>query len=97
LLKETLSRIAKQDFALPVGADEYTLVLNVVEALGSTDPELRDELGYNILSNWLLDKKILQHDQLVQLLQLSVSDEMLFKVSAKRIRTASSYGHSLLF
>lgn len=78
MLKEELRIIVGNNFSLPQGIDEYSMVQQVVDLLSSTDPELRDKLAYRILNNWLLEKKLLPDEQLVKLLDNAISHNMLF-------------------
>ncbi|OPH47042.1 hypothetical protein BC351_40410 [Paenibacillus ferrarius] len=78
VLKEELRIIVGNNFSLPQGIDEYSMVQQVVDLLSSTDPELRDKLAYRILDNWLLEKKLLPDEQLVKLLNNAISHNMLF-------------------
>lgn len=76
--KELLRNIVNDDYNLPDGKDEFEAVQEVVGILGSTDAELRDELGYAVLNKWLLVKNLLNDKQLELLLEQALSQEMLF-------------------
>ncbi|TXK72383.1 DUF2785 domain-containing protein [Paenibacillus sp. N3.4] len=78
MLKEELSKIVENEYALPEGIDDYLIVKQVILVLSSPDPELRDKLAYRILYNWLLEKKLLQDEQLENLLEDAISQSMLF-------------------
>ncbi|HLP08271.1 MAG TPA: DUF2785 domain-containing protein [Opitutaceae bacterium] len=45
--------IARHDFALPAGAAAPELAGELVDFVGSPDPERRDELGYTITAEWV--------------------------------------------
>lgn len=79
MIKEELRKIVENGYAVPEGADEYPMVQKVIQVLGSIDPELRDDLGYDILQNWLVEQSLLTKEQLEDLLVYSISDEMLLK------------------
>jgi len=50
--------IKANDFAVPEGAAPGALLLEVcTDLLGSPDPELRDQLGYDIADAWILRRK----------------------------------------
>jgi hypothetical protein len=50
--------IKANDFAVPEGAAPGALLLEVCgDLLGSPDPELRDQLGYDIADAWILRKR----------------------------------------
>jgi hypothetical protein len=51
--KEFWREIAKNDFLLPTGHGARGYLDELLQNLGSTDPELRDELSLSILSTWL--------------------------------------------
>ncbi len=45
--------IAAHDYALPTGASAMALATELAGLAASTDPELRDEYGYDILARWI--------------------------------------------
>ena len=45
--------IAEKEYAVPEGEKAGALALELVDLLGSTDPELRDTYGYEILARWV--------------------------------------------
>jgi hypothetical protein len=47
--------IADAEYALPTGHDRLVLTAELVEYLGSPDPELRDTFAYEILGTWVED------------------------------------------
>lgn len=51
--------IAAQKMALPAGESAPALAAELVGALGSTDPEMRDDLAFSILSSWIYGEKLL--------------------------------------
>lgn len=79
MIKEELRKIVVNGYAVPEEVKEFTMVQKVVQVLGSTDPELRDDLGYDILQNWLVEQSRLTNEQLEDLLVYAISDEMLLK------------------
>ncbi|RZT24019.1 MULTISPECIES: DUF2785 domain-containing protein [Fictibacillus] len=76
--KEELRSIIKDDYNLPDGKTEFEAIQDIIGILGSTDAELRDTLGYGILNQWLLKKKLLNEEQLEILLDKALSEDMLF-------------------
>ena len=56
--------IVAQKFALPAGESAAALAAELVGSLGATDPEMRDDLAFTILSSWIYDKKLLGPDEL---------------------------------
>jgi Protein of unknown function (DUF2785) len=51
--------IAKADYAPPAGADVPALTIELLDMLGSPDPELRDQLAYSALASWIYERKLL--------------------------------------
>ena len=45
--------IVKNDYKPPAGTSPSELALELSKSLGSPDPEMRDELAYNILATWI--------------------------------------------
>jgi hypothetical protein len=50
---DRLRAIVAADYAVPESTGVTELTPGLLEALGSTDSELRDELAYQILANWI--------------------------------------------
>lgn len=51
--------IKAQKFDVPAGASAPDLAVELGALFGSPDPELRDELSYEILAAWILEKRVL--------------------------------------
>ena len=51
--KEFWASIAKNDYAVPEGHTLDELTQTLFGYLGSTDPELRDDIAYGVYANWL--------------------------------------------
>jgi hypothetical protein len=66
-LKERLGAIAEAEFTLPEGEDVNQIIEACLAHLGSTDPELRDELIYLVLARWST-RGVLGEDEKKQLL-----------------------------
>ena len=62
--------IAADHYAVPANQSAATLAHEVSQLLGSPDPEMRDDLAYNILAHWIYRLNILQTADL-----LSLTDE----------------------
>lgn len=60
--------IARSKFAVPAGQDAFALVGELSGYLGSTDPELRDDLAYSIIYTWIVEQKQFSAAQLNALL-----------------------------
>ena len=46
-------QIAQNNYAVPTGGDVASLTDELIELLGSRDPELRDEIAYSTLAAWI--------------------------------------------
>ncbi|MFS1514864.1 DUF2785 domain-containing protein [Chengkuizengella sp. SCS-71B] len=76
-LKELLMEIKNNEWKIPDGMNHFQLSLDMLENIGSTDPELRDHLIYSGL--WtMINKKTLTEDQMKEILALSLSEKHLF-------------------
>ena len=51
--KEFWATLAKNDYAIPAGHTLNELKETLFGYLGSTDPELRDDIAYGVYANWL--------------------------------------------
>ena len=51
--KEFWNSIARSDYQIPSGHTLENLTGILFDSLGSTDPELRDEIAYIVYANWL--------------------------------------------
>lgn len=51
--KEFWAKIHKNKYEIPTGHTLAELTRELFSYLGSTDPELRDEIGYEVFANWL--------------------------------------------
>ncbi|TGA97681.1 DUF2785 domain-containing protein [Sporolactobacillus shoreae] len=77
-LKNRLLEIQKNGYVLPKGLSEFEAVQLVMRSLSSPDGELRDALGYTILSKWLVEEHLLNGRQLKEILKQAVSEDMLY-------------------
>lgn len=66
--------IAKEKFELPAGEQAVPLGDELIGNLGSTDPELRDDLAFSILTSWIYQKKLLGPDDLRRMVLLLQSN-----------------------
>lgn len=51
--KEFWFALPKNDYKIPDGYDLHNLTKTLFSYLGSTDPELRDDIAYSVHANWL--------------------------------------------
>jgi hypothetical protein len=77
-LKKELKTIIENNYELPKEKTELEAVKILMTALGSIDAQLRDDFAYNILSHWILEKRLLTSKELKELIYEVVSDKMLF-------------------
>ncbi|MFX3617046.1 MAG: DUF2785 domain-containing protein [Sporolactobacillus sp.] len=77
-MKKQLIKIRENDFSIPIGFDERSATELVLNALRSTDGELRDDLGYTILSKWIVEKERIGPETLKKLLKQAIAEKMLF-------------------
>jgi len=61
--------IAAHKYELPAGTSAQQLVPELLANLGSSDPVLRDDLSYSILTAWIYEKKLLAPDDLVKIVR----------------------------
>ena len=66
--KEFWKQIAKNDYRLPAGASPAALIDELTNNLGSPDPELRDDLAYDISAAWIYRDGLLSGDELRSLI-----------------------------
>lgn len=54
-LKKLLNSVKSNDYVVPQGVNCYELSLVMIENIGDTDSDLRDDLILSILSKWIVD------------------------------------------
>jgi hypothetical protein len=62
--KQQWQAIIKNNYALPPGHTAAELAPQLSRMLGSPDPELRDEIAFDILSTWIYQTRVLTPDDL---------------------------------
>jgi len=60
--KEFWTEISKNEFEIPAGNTLAELTRELFSYLGSTDPELRDDIGYTVFANWLKQEQYYAED-----------------------------------
>lgn len=60
--------VAAKEFAVPAGVPLPTLLDELTQLLGDVDPELRDDLGYSTLANWIYRQRVVSVDERLRLL-----------------------------
>ena len=76
-LKEQLLEIRENDWAIPTGIDVHQFALEMMDNIGSTDSELRDELILELVCTMIIEK-VLPKEQIRERLDISLSDKHLF-------------------
>jgi len=66
--------IVAANFAPPTDADKVQLARELAQTAGSTDPELRDELGFEISARWIRRAGILTDEEVRELMRLHVAN-----------------------
>ena len=77
-LKSDLTRIKATEFCLKDGEKAHDYLKPMLKYIGDPDGELRDSLIYEILVQWIEDKKYFSNKELYDLLDTIISDEFLF-------------------
>ncbi|WIV12707.1 DUF2785 domain-containing protein [Proteiniborus sp. MB09-C3] len=77
VLKRMLKQIKEENYSVPTNVNVNDIVLEMMNNIGNTDPELRDKLIYSIMFYWIKDNKI-TIDKLKELLAISIDDNHLF-------------------
>ena len=57
-------QIQQNKYAVPAGQKAFPLAQELSSYLGSTDPELRDDLAYSILATWLANARLFSTEEL---------------------------------
>jgi len=55
--KEFWTELGKNSYEIPAGHTLSELTQEVFSYIGSTDPELRDDIGYTVFANWLKQER----------------------------------------
>lgn len=78
VLKERLNRISEDGFRVDSDKERFELALTAMAQIGSTDPELRDELIYTAFCFWILEQEAFTAVHLHQLFDLAIDENHLF-------------------
>lgn len=76
-LKQQLISIKNNNWTIPSDINKYELALQMIENIGSIDPELRDELILELLSDMIVENQ-LTDGEVKNLLELLLSEKHLF-------------------
>lgn len=75
---QTLQGVGETGYQVPDGGDPYLIVQEILDHLGSPHAELRDRLGYTVLSQWIYRQRLLTPSQLHQIYTRVISSDMWF-------------------
>jgi hypothetical protein len=76
-LKRELQAIQENHYAVPEDVDAYPYAQWMLDAIGSTDAELRDHLIYSTLAKWITNG-VFREKELRGLLLQALSEDYLF-------------------
>ena len=76
-IKTLLTAIRNNDYRISDDQEHFVLSQKMIDHLGSPDPELRDELIYDIIANWI-EADLLDAGQLKQILDVCLDSSHLF-------------------
>jgi hypothetical protein len=77
ILKEKLIEVENNKYFMENDEQYFSLALEMMDSIGSLNPELRDNLIYGTLSNWILNNRF-TFEQLENLLNIGVDKYHLF-------------------
>lgn len=77
-LKQRLNKIRDDNWNVPKGANSYELALELMDNIGSTDPELRDLLVLELLFKMVVEND-LSDSEVRKISELALSENHLFK------------------
>jgi hypothetical protein len=96
-LKEKLQTLAGNEFRLSEQDDLSEIVPAMLNYIGSTDPELRDELIYSAFATWILRYHALNPEQLRNLLPIILDERhMLYKLGEQDSDSVFTRSFSIL-
>lgn len=77
-LRMKLKKIVDNDFMLHEGGDKYEYLALMLEHIGDTDAEIRDDYIYSILATWISEGEYFTSEETIDLLNKLLSDEHSF-------------------
>lgn len=76
-LKEQLISLKNNNWSIPKDVNNYELALRLLDNIGATDPELRDELILELLATMILEN-VLTDEEVKEILAIELSEKHLF-------------------
>ncbi|MEH7464297.1 DUF2785 domain-containing protein [Bacillus thuringiensis] len=95
-LKQELQQIKKNNYVVPEDVDAYPYAQWMMDYIGSTDAELRDELIYSTLERWITDEVFRQKELRGLLLQALSPDYLFYKIGEKGTDSVFKRAFSIL-
>lgn len=96
ILKKRLQEIKMNDYQLPQEINYFDLTLKMLNNIGDVDPELRDDLIYLVLGNWIL-REVFSTNELQQILDILLDERHLFyKIGEKGTDSVFTRSFSVL-
>ncbi|WP_020060398.1 DUF2785 domain-containing protein [Bacillus sp. 123MFChir2] len=95
-LKQELQQIQKNNYAVPEDVDAYPYAQWMMDYIGSTDADLRDELIYSTLERWITGEVFRQKELRGLLLQALSPDYLFYKIGEKGTDSVFKRAFSIL-
>ena len=76
-LKKKLKKVVENEYEVTGDIDYESLTNKMLDNIGALDPELRDDLIYMVLANWIMDD-VYDNQELKQILNICIDDQHLF-------------------
>jgi len=76
-LKQKLKKVVENEYEVTGDIDYESLTNKMLDNIGALDPELRDDLIYMVLANWIMDD-VYDNQELKQILNICIDDQHLF-------------------
>lgn len=77
VLKDKLKKVAENEYEVLDDIDYEYLTNEMLDNIGAIDPELRDDLIYMVLANWIMDD-VYDDQELKQILNICLDDNHLY-------------------
>ncbi|ENQ3076956.1 DUF2785 domain-containing protein [Bacillus cereus] len=95
-LKQELQQIKKNNYVVPEDVDAFPYAQWMMDYIGSTDAELRDELIYSTLERWITGEVFRQKELRGLLLQALSPDYLFYKIGEKGTDSVFKRAFSIL-
>ncbi|MFO7815193.1 MAG: DUF2785 domain-containing protein [Halanaerobiales bacterium] len=77
VLKDKLKKVVENEYEISDNIDYEYLTNKMLDNIGALDPELRDDLIYMVLANWIMDD-VYDEQELKQILNICLDDNHLY-------------------